>query len=57
MVTRDLQAVGRGAVEHALAIVHGHRAVHVEDALPFRIAGEQPRMVGGVAEHEQRLVA
>ena len=57
VITRDRNFVGGNAIEQALASRHRERAVHVEDRAPVGMAGEQPGMIGGVAQRHHGMAA
>jgi uncharacterized membrane protein YphA (DoxX/SURF4 family) len=50
-------AVGRGAVEQLLACSDCRLAVDIEGGLPIRMPREDGRMLRGIAEHQERLIA
>ena len=50
-------AVSGSPIEQILARGNGRLAVKIERRLPIGMAREYGRMLGGVAEHQQRLVA
>src|SRR6516165_719378 len=57
VITGHQHAVGCGTVENPFARRHGFGAVYVEGRLPIRMPSEHRRMLGGVTQHQKRLIA